>query len=60
VRRYSCWFPEFDSIAFWVYDPSELSIVILLDLVINSNSFLSQLIQNFLQVADSEVDQELG
>jgi len=63
VGQDSCWFPEFDSIAFRIDNPPELSIVILLDPVINLNSFFSQLIQKLLQVADRKLimnGEELG
>src|SRR2546427_1103179 len=59
MRCHFCRFPEFDSVAFRVHDPSELSKVVFHNIVVNSHSLFSQLIQGFPQVADTEVDHEL-
>src|SRR6266849_3769730 len=59
MRCYLCRFPEFESVAFRVHDPSELSKVVFYNIVVDSHSLFSQLIQGLPQVADTEVDHEL-
>src|SRR6266436_8587573 len=59
MRHYFCRFPEFDSVAFRVHDPSELSKIVFHNIVVNSHSLFSQLTQGLPQVTDTEVDHEL-
>jgi hypothetical protein len=54
------WLPQLNSVSFWIYDPSKLSVFGVVDLVENVAAFLFEHSHQAMQVFHTVVHHELG
>ena len=52
------WFPEFDSVSFWIHNPGEFAVVVTFHPGIDLDALTLQLRQEFIQILDLQVDHE--